>query len=191
VCRNLSDGRFEVAGPEQIGELANVTGFSVQGIWADADNDGQLDIIADMTTGGGGYRLFRNTGNGMGFTDEPLAPARQFSWVQSAPAVGDFNNDGYPDVFIVYPGLNGRLLANFGLGDATMAELVRIEWPSGAVQELTVSNTRQFALPWQMYANDHPARIISAAFPATPRLAHDVQTRSSSNTQPRQAPTAG
>jgi enediyne biosynthesis protein E4 len=162
----------------------------------DADNDGQLDIIADMTTGGGGYRLFRNTGSGMSFTDEPLAPARQFSWVQSAPAVGDFNNDGYPDVFIVYPGLTGVLLANeggenhwlklvprgissngsgvgaivrvkaviggeevwqmrhvaaggeawrvqhdmrpnFGLGDASKAELVRIEWPSGAVQELT------------------------------------------------------
>jgi len=26
---------------------------------------------------------------------------------------------------------------NFGLGDATVAEVVRIEWPSGTVQELT------------------------------------------------------
>ena len=26
---------------------------------------------------------------------------------------------------------------NFGLGDATVAEVVRIEWPSGIVQELT------------------------------------------------------
>ena len=34
------------------------------------------------------------------------------------------------DVFI------GDLRPNFGLGDATNAEIVRIEWPSGTVQEL-------------------------------------------------------
>ena len=30
-----------------------------------------------------------------------------------------------------------EFLAHFGLGDATQADLVRIEWPSGIVQELT------------------------------------------------------
>ncbi|MBE7499972.1 MAG: CRTAC1 family protein [Verrucomicrobiales bacterium] len=163
----------------------------------DADNDGHLDLITDMTSGDGGYRLYLNQGDGTAFTESSLAPARQFSYVQSAPAVGDFNNDGYPDVFIVYPGLPGALFANvggdnrwlklnlqgtssngsgigavvrvratirgeevwqmrqvsaggeawrvqhddlrpnFGLGDATKADVVRIEWPSGAVQELT------------------------------------------------------
>jgi hypothetical protein len=29
------------------------------------------------------------------------------------------------------------LIAHFGLGDATKADLVRVEWPSGIVQELT------------------------------------------------------
>src|SRR5207244_8225277 len=32
---------------------------------------------------------------------------------------------------------------NFGLGDATKAEIVRIEWPSGQVQELTDVPARQ------------------------------------------------
>ena len=36
----------------------------------DADNDGSLDILADMTTGSGGYRLFLNQGDGRAFSDE-------------------------------------------------------------------------------------------------------------------------
>ena len=162
----------------------------------DAENDGDLDIIADMVGGSYGYSLFVNQGDGATFIEEFLATARQFAAVQNAPAVGDFNNDGYADVFIAYEGLPGALFENeggdnhwlklvlkgtssngsgigaivrvratirgqqvwqmrqvsaggeawrvqhdlrpnFGLGDATVAEVVRIEWPSGTVQELT------------------------------------------------------
>ena len=162
----------------------------------DADNDGNLDILADMTTGSRGYRLFLNQGDGRTFSDTFFASTRQFSALQRAPAIGDFNNDGYPDVYIVYPSLSGALFANegsenrwlklvlggtdsnssavgaiarvkatingaevwqmrqvsaggeawrvqhdmrpnFGLGGATVADIVRIEWPSGTVQEMT------------------------------------------------------
>jgi len=37
-----------------------------------------------------------------------------------------------------------ELRAQFGLGDATKADVVRIEWPSGAVQELTNVAAKQF-----------------------------------------------
>ena len=168
----------------------------------DVDNDGDLDVLADMTTGSGGYQLFLNEDKGGNFTSQFFATARQSSYVQNAPAVGDFNNDGYPDVFLVYPGLPGALFANqggdnrwlklvlkgtssnatgvgaivrvkatiegevvwqmrqvsaggeawrvqhdmrpnFGLGDAARADLVRVEWPSGAVQELADVDTNQ------------------------------------------------
>jgi hypothetical protein len=42
----------------------------------------------------------------------------------------------------------GDLRAPFGLGDATSADLVRIEWPSGIVQELTnVAANRILTIP--------------------------------------------
>jgi enediyne biosynthesis protein E4 len=165
--------------------------------WLDADNDGDLDLIATVSTGPTtqDYRLFVNEGDGRTFTEEFLAPGHPSS-LSSAPAIGDFNNDGYPDLFMVHDGLPGVLYQNeggdnhwlklvlkgassngsgigaivrvkatidgqevwqmrqvsaggeayrvqhdlrpnFGLGDATVAEVVRIEWPSGTVQELT------------------------------------------------------
>ena len=36
------------------------------------------------------------------------------------------------------------LITHFGLGDATNVTTLRIEWPSGAVQELTNVATNQF-----------------------------------------------
>jgi hypothetical protein len=41
-------------------------------------------------------------------------------------------------------GSQNDIRANFGLGDATNAELVRIEWPSGIVQTMTNVAGRQF-----------------------------------------------
>src|SRR6185369_1633847 len=41
-------------------------------------------------------------------------------------------------------GSQNELRANFGLGDATNADLVRIEWPSGIVQMMTNVAAKQF-----------------------------------------------
>jgi hypothetical protein len=38
---------------------------------------------------------------------------------------------------------------NFGLGDATNVDLVRIEWPSGVVQELTNVAVDQILTLWE------------------------------------------
>jgi len=158
----------------------------------DAENDGDLDLLVKVV--GSTYRLIVNAGDGRTFTEEAFAGGQRSTagW----PAVGDFNNDGYSDVFVAYhtaPGdlfqneggpnhwlklllkgtvsnssavgaivrvsatISGKsvwqmrqvaaggetyrvqhdMRPNFGLGDATVAEVVRIEWPSGVVQELT------------------------------------------------------
>lgn len=161
---------------------------------ADVDNDGDLDILGQMYPDYR-YSVFINNGDGSEFIEEPLAPFHPEGKTSTEVALGDFNNDGYPDAFIGYQGLPGRLLANeggenhwlklslrgtisnssavgaivrlkatikgeevwqmrqvsaggetfrvqhdmrpnFGLGDATVAEVVRIEWPSGVVQEM-------------------------------------------------------
>lgn len=51
------------------------------------------------------------------------------------------------------------LRTHFGLGDATNADLVRIEWPSGIVQELSNVAAKQFVTvtEHQDAATVHPA----------------------------------
>lgn len=109
--------------------------------WGDYDNDGFMDLFV---ANGGGVRLsylYRNAGNAnhwlklkligtasnrsaIGAKVRVQARIRgreiwQLREVTGGHDVGQ--NDSRP---------------NFGLGDATMADIVRIEWPSGMVQEL-------------------------------------------------------
>lgn len=160
--------------------------------WLDYDNDGYLDLYFVHGQGSSLKNvLAHNNGDGT-FTSVTNALTSDFgAW--DCPAIGDFDNDGFPDVFItasngksaLYRNLrNGNhwikfqlkgtasnaaalgakvrvkatiggktfwqmreitsgtysqddLRPNFGLGDATVVETVRIEWPSGNVQELT------------------------------------------------------
>ncbi len=48
--------------------------------------------------------------------------------------------------------LDHYLRPNFGLGDATNLDIVRVEWPSGNVQELTNVAPKQFLTVWEQPA---------------------------------------
>lgn len=159
--------------------------------WADYDNDGNLDLLAIQWGSSKLVRLLRNQGNG---TFEPVEDAFT-QWVANwiGGGWGDYDNDGFMDLFLaettgqnqlyrntgntnhwlklrlegtvanrtalgakvrVKATIRGKpvwqmrevfggnccqndLRPNFGLGDATQAETVRIEWPSGTVTEFT------------------------------------------------------
>ena len=88
------------------------------GLWADYDNDGDLDLF--LVTDRASYNpIYRNNGDGT-FTRilEPSlqaveAPAWVYSW-------GDYDNDGYPDFFVPeWRGFNNRLYHNNGNGTFT------------------------------------------------------------------------
>jgi len=161
----------------------------------DYDNDGWQDLIFSI---GSGYALHRNNGDGT-FTRQYVGgPTSAGGW----PVWGDYNNDGFLDVFMGFVpntrnllfrhngntnhwlkvkldgrasnrsgigakvrvhatiggtnfwqmreisgqgiGMDNGLLAHFGLGDATNVTTLRIEWPSGIVQELSNVTANQF-----------------------------------------------
>jgi enediyne biosynthesis protein E4 len=100
----------------------------------DYDNDGWLDIFVlggtrlEGAPAGATNRLYRNNRDGT-FTDvTEKAGLHRTGWA-SAVAVGDFDNDGYDDLFVTYWGRNVLYHNN---GDGTFTDVTA---KSGIVQE--------------------------------------------------------
>jgi hypothetical protein len=108
-------------------------------VFTDYDRDGFLDLfVAEYP---GNNWLFRNKGNANSWlTVKCVGTASNRSAigarVRAKATIGGktfwqlreiSNGDGLG---------NGALTAHFGLGDATIIDTLRIEWPSGIVQEL-------------------------------------------------------
>ncbi len=103
--------------------LLETTGSGVA--WFDYDNDGWLDLFFVNGTRLGGFpksqeplsRLYRNNRNGT-FTDVTLkAGLARAGWGQGV-CIGDYDNDGFEDLFISYYGKNA-LYHNNGEGTFT------------------------------------------------------------------------
>jgi hypothetical protein len=87
----------------------------------DYDNDGWQDILICNGMDWPGHRkhkttlaLYHNNRNGT-FTDVTRAAGLDFEFYGLGVAVGDFNNDGFPDLYLTGYGQN-RLLKNTGKG---------------------------------------------------------------------------
>lgn len=141
LLRNRGDGTFEATGFVLPDPAYN------GGMWVDYDNNGTLDLVLG---GGAAYdvqvdglsRVYRNAGNGN-------------HWLKCRLRGTISNRDGVGAKVWVTATIGRRtftqmreisssilsgctpLLAHFGLGDSTNAIQVRIDWPSGVVQELT------------------------------------------------------
>ncbi len=90
-------------------------------VWFDYDNDGLLDLflgneqppwwLFGMHSGTNPVELYRNQGDGT-FVEVTKEVGLDFSgWVKGATA-GDFNNDGYPDLYVSFFIGDNRLYEN-------------------------------------------------------------------------------
>jgi hypothetical protein len=119
--------------------------------WADYDNDGFLDLF--IACGNGQAEkdlLYHNNGNRNGWLKVKLVGlASNRSGIGAKVRVQATINGKTVRQMREISGSNAAdggsgLLAHFGLGDATNVDVLRIEWPSGIVQELTNLVPKQF-----------------------------------------------
>jgi hypothetical protein len=146
LYHNYGDGTFRKV---TSGSLVNDLGCSLGSAWGDYDNDGFLDLYV-TNFGSRVNDLFHNNGN-------------TNSWI-IINCIGTFSNRSAIGAKVrLRATIRGRttwqmreisggggytsqndLRAHFGLGDATMIDTLRIEWPSGIVQELHDVAAKQF-----------------------------------------------
>jgi len=102
----------------------------------DYDLDGRIDIYVG-TYGAGANQLFHNDGAG-GFTE--LAAAAGVAWTGRAHglAVGDYDNDGQPDLYVGSYSSPGCVLYR-NLGDGTFADVTTAAGVLGHTDTRTVS----------------------------------------------------
>jgi hypothetical protein len=166
LYHNNGDGTFtRVTTGSIVNEYSDTAGCA----WVDYDNDGFLDLIAVGEHGQGNY-LYHNTGNTNGWLTVRLRGT-----VSNASAIGAkvrvkahyrgvdrwqlrqiFSGSGWQG--------HDELQANFGLGDATNADIVRIEWPSGIVQEF------QNVAAKQILTYTEPPRLLTTTTGGVPQF---------------------
>ncbi|MCL4177408.1 MAG: VCBS repeat-containing protein [Verrucomicrobia bacterium] len=95
---------------ETTGPLVTTPGYHLGLAWADYDNDGDLDLYVAKVTAlsSSSEGLFVNNGDG---TFTPDLAVRSDATSQG-PAWGDFDNDGYLDLFVCNQGEADMLLHN-------------------------------------------------------------------------------
>jgi hypothetical protein len=148
LYHNNGDGTFKRI---TSGSLVNDVRDGLGAAWADYDNDGFPDLaVANRSAGQNNVNLYHNNGNSNNWLTVRCAGR-----ISNRSAIGtkvrvkatirgreiwqlrEISSGGG----CVAPG--GNLDAQFGLGDALVGEIVRVEWPSGIVQEFKNVVTKQ------------------------------------------------
>jgi ASPIC and UnbV/FG-GAP-like repeat len=168
LYHNNGDGTFARV---FAGSVTADAGISYGCAWADYDNDGFLDLF--VARGGDTFPsvnlLYHNNGNSNGWLK-----VRLVGTVSNRSAIGAkvrIHATIAGKTFWQLREINtgdgfcGNLLeAHFGLGDATNVDTLRIEWPSGIVQEF------QNVTPKQILTITEPPRLLAGVTNGVPQF---------------------
>jgi hypothetical protein len=176
LFHNNGDGTFTkilATGPPVNGGGANMVYGAVS--WVDYDNDGFLDLFVggfttnDLASAPGKNLLYHNDGNSNAWLEVKLVGT-----VANRSAIGakvrvhatiDGKNFWQLREINGGGGYNSApLIAHFGLGEATNADTLRIEWPSGTVQEFQNVATRQ------IFTATEPSRLTASLSNGVPQI---------------------
>lgn len=114
LLRQNADGTFTDVTIES--GLASVEHSTHSAAWADYDNDGLLDLFVGHENSPS--QLFRNRGDGK-FEDVTRVAGIAFKAFTKGVAWGDYDNDGYPDLYASNYGEPNLLFHNNGNGTFT------------------------------------------------------------------------
>jgi len=113
LWRNLGDGTFrDVTSQAGLGSVA-----SHGGVWADYDNDGDLDFYANVRSASANDALWRNDGDGT-FTDVTFQAGEVYDDLPTeGVAWGDYDDDGFVDLYVAnYESASVDPSAELGIG---------------------------------------------------------------------------
>jgi hypothetical protein len=174
VFHNNGNGTFTAVtqGPIVTDNFGGYSCFTAD--WVDYDNDGFLDLFVVAKPNGdiGGPNstnlLYHNTGNSNAWLEVKLVGT-----VANRSAIGakvrvhaTIGGKTFWQMREVRSGgaYGGSLVSHFGLGDATNADIVRIEWPSGTVQEFPN------VAPKQILTCTEPPRLLATTTSGVPQF---------------------
>jgi enediyne biosynthesis protein E4 len=173
LYRNNGDGTLTEVTTGSLSYDGGSSGAGAVGVaWGDYDNDGFPDLV--VATIGGWNWLYRNNGNANHWITVQCEGR-----VSNRSAIGTkvrvqatIQGKTYWQMREISNGdaMSGNSLdACFGLGDAGIIDRIRIEWPSGIVQELTNVPVDQFLAVTEpgRIALSYTIRLDDAAFVLT------------------------
>src|SRR5438552_3719697 len=157
LFRGRGDGTFENV--THSAGIETSTNRGRCGFWVDYDNDGRLDLFVKNFEGAN--RLYRNNGDGAFtvLTAEGGVVGGPNNW---AAVWGDYDNDGFLDLFVTNPGIDAEGVGNANLlyhnnGDGTFTD--RATEDGLALQDDNPLHLHKVAA-WADYNNDGFLDII-------------------------------
>ena len=146
-CNDQDAGFVKIAGVQ----LVNDGGASQGSSWGDFDNDGDLDLF--VANNSEDNFLYLNHGNSNNWVNIKLiGTVSNTSAIGAKVKVKATIQDSAQGVMWQMREVAGQtgylsqnsLNAEFGLGDATIIDSIRVEWPSGFIQDTTDIKANQY-----------------------------------------------